>query len=424
MSEEVRVYRYRWAVLLVFGLIFMIGQAMWLTFSLIRAEATPVLGLAPGDPTIILLTASQPLAFIILSLPVGMFADRKGLVVVAGLGAILQTTFGALRIFVVNDFWMILLCQLGLSAGSVMVQDCISYLSVNWFPRKERALATGVSTLFMLLGMLLGSSLSLLLWTVPLYGEFGFTVEAARANILLILYIYTVLAAALTALFFAVARNKPVHPPEIEPVVEGKASVKAMLKDKNVWILSYGFFAGFGIFIGLTAILEELLPSLDISVEKNFSNPVIVEVLLLTAGIAGSLILSGVSDKVQRRKPFLIIGTLAGAIATFIVGTSGIPLLTFAASAVLGFFLVSIMPIALSSLEEMKTVGPRLAGASAGLAFWLGNLGAFLGSLILEALRFGGSYFYSILYLVVAMFIAMALVATIPETGRRERTSQ
>ena len=424
MSQEVRVYRYRWAVLLVFGLIFMIGQAMWLTFSLIRAEATVVLGLAPGDPTIVLLTASQPLAFIILSLPVGMFADRKGLVVVAGLGAILQTTFGALRIFVINDFWMILLCQLGLSAGSVMVQDCISYLSVNWFPRKERALATGVSTLFMLLGMLLGSSLSLLLWTAPLYGEVGFTVEAAQANILLILYIYTALAAVLTVVFFGVARNKPKHPPEIEQIVEGKASIKAMLKDRNVWILSYGFFAGFGIFIGLTAILEELLPSLGIPVGGGFSNPVIVEVLLLTAGIAGSLILSGVSDKVQRRKPFLIIGTLAGAIATFIVGTSGIPLLTFAASAVLGFFLVSIMPIALSSLEEMKTVGPRLSGASAGLAFWLGNLGAFLGSLILEALRVGGSYFFSILYLVVAMFIAMVLVMTIPETGKREKTDQ
>jgi len=90
VSEEVKVYSYRWAVLLVFGLIFMIGQMMWLAFSLIRNEVTPVLGLPPGDPSVVLLTASQPLAFIILSIPVGMLADRKGLVIVAGLGAILE----------------------------------------------------------------------------------------------------------------------------------------------------------------------------------------------------------------------------------------------------------------------------------------------------------------------------------------------
>ena len=68
VSEEVRVYTYRWAVLLVFGFVFMIGQMMWLVFSLIRNEVTPVLGLAAGDPGVVLLTASQPLAFIILSM--------------------------------------------------------------------------------------------------------------------------------------------------------------------------------------------------------------------------------------------------------------------------------------------------------------------------------------------------------------------
>ena len=77
MSEEVRVYKYRWAVLLVFGLIFMIGQMMWLAFSLIRNEVTPVLGLPPGDAGVVLLTASQPLAFIILSIPIGLLMHPR-----------------------------------------------------------------------------------------------------------------------------------------------------------------------------------------------------------------------------------------------------------------------------------------------------------------------------------------------------------
>jgi len=420
MSEETRVYTYRWAVLLVFGLIFMVGQMMWLTFSLIRNEVTPVFGLATGDPSVVLLTASQPLAFIILSIPIGWLADRKGLVIVAGLGAIIQVLFGALRIFFLNDFLMIFVCQFGLSIGSVMIQNCIVYLSVSWFPKGERGLATGVSTLFMLLGMLLGTALSLILWTAPLFGDPLFTVPLAQANIETILYFDTALALVLTVLFFAVARDKPPTPPDIDVLAEATPSVRKMLKDRNVWFISLGFFAGFGIFIGLTAIIEELLISLGIPVAAGLGSPVIVMVLLMVFGIIGAIVVPAISDKVQRRKPFLMVSLIVGTISTWLVGTSNITELTYVSSAILGFFLISVMPIALSMLEEFKTVGPDLAGASTGLAFWFGNLGGFLGTILLETLRTGGSYFYSVVYLVIVMVIATVLIMTIPETGKKE----
>jgi MFS family permease len=421
MAEETKVYGYRWAVLLVFGLIFMIGQMMWLTFSLIRNEVTPVFGLAAGDPSVVLLTASQPLAFIILSIPVGWLADRKGLVMVAGFGAILQVLFGTLRIFLLNDFIMIFVCQFGLSIGSVMIQNCIVYLSVSWFPKGERALATGVSTLFMLLGMLLGTALSMVLWSAPLYGDPGYTIPLAQANVNSILYLDTILAVILTVAFFAVARDKPPHPPDIDVLAEVTPSIRGMLKDKNVWFISFGFFAGFGIFIGLTAIIEELLISLGIPVVAGLGAPVIVMVLLLVFGIIGAVAVPAISDKVGKRKPFLMVSLVVGIISTYILGTTGIAEVSYISAAVLGFFLIAVMPIALSMLEEFKTVGPELSGASTGLAFWWGNLGGFLGTILLETLRVGTSYFYSIVYLVVVMVIATVLILTIPETGRGKK---
>jgi len=423
VSEETRVYSYRWAVLLVFGLIFMVGQMMWLTFSLIRNEVTEVFGLVAGDPSVVLLTASQPLAFIILSIPVGWLADRKGLVMVAGLGAIIQTFFGTLRIFLINDFALVFVCQFGLSIGSVMIQNCIVYLSVSWFPKGERGLATGVSTLFMLLGMLLGTALSMILWTAPLYGDPGFTVALAQANVESILYLDVILAVILTVTFFAVARDKPPKPPDIDVLAEATPSIRGMLKDRNVWFISIGFFAGFGIFIGLTAIIEELLVSLGIPVTAGLGSPAIVMVLLMVFGIIGAIVVPAISDKVQKRKPFLIISLIVGIISTWILGTSTITEVTYLSSAILGFFLIAVMPIALSMLEEFKTVGPELSGASTGLAFWFGNLGGFLGTILLEALRVGTSYFYSIIYLVVVMVIATVLILTIPETGSQEETT-
>lgn len=420
MAEETHVYGYRWAVLLVFGLIFMVGQMMWLAFSLIRNEVTEVFGLVAGDPSVVLLTASQPLAFIILSIPVGWLADRKGLVKVAGTGAILQVLFGTLRIFLINDFLLIFVCQFGLSIGSVMIQNCIVYLSVSWFPKGERGLANGVSTLFMLLGMLLGTALSMLLWTAPLYGEAGFTVALAQANVETILYLDTALAVILTVVFFAVARDKPPHPPDIDVLAEATPSIRGMLKDRNVWFISIGFFAGFGIFIGLTAIVEELLDSLGIPVAAGLGSPVIVMVLLLVFGIIGAIVVPAISDKVQRRKPFLMVSLIVGVIATWVLGTSTITEVTYVSAAILGFFLIAVMPIALSMMEEFKTVGPELSGASTGLAFWFGNLGGFLGTILLEGFRVGTSYFYSIVYLAVVMAIATVLIMTIPETAKRQ----
>lgn len=417
-SEEVKVYSYRWAVLLIFGLVFMIGQMMWLAFALIRDEVTPVLGLLPGDPSVVLLTASQPLAFIIFSIPAGMLADRKGLVFVAGIGAILQAVFGALRIVVINDFFLIFICQFGLSLGSVLVQNCIVYLSVNWFPKTERAVATGVSTLFMLLGMLLGTVLSIVLWTTPLSTEPGYTIALAQSNMETILYMDAIVAFILTIAFFAIARDKPPHPPDIELVSTTKPSIRKMMKDRNVWIISFGFFAGFGVFLGLTAILEDLLPSLGIQITAGLGNLAIVMILLLAFGIIGAVVVPSISEMVHRRKPFIIGCLVVAVIATFVVGTSTFVVLTFLVSAVLGFFLIAVMPIGLSMLEEFDTVGPELSGMSTGIAFEFGNLGGLIGIIVLESLKVGTSYLYSIIYVVVVLSIATALMLLLPETGK------
>jgi MFS family permease len=427
-SKGTQVYGYRWVVLLVFGLVFMMSQLTWLAFSLIPNEIAPVFGLSDTS-SIIFLTASQPLVFIILSIPVGILADRKGLMVVAGTGSVIVTIFATLRIFLIDDFMSIFICQIGLSLGAVLVQDCITYLSAHWFPRTERTLATGVSTVFQLLGMLIGSTMTLLLWIVPFRG-LGYTAALARGNIVSILTIQAILSAVFMVLFFVAARDKPKLPPEIQDISAKRPSVTRMLKDKNPWIISYGFFAGFAIVIGLTGILEPLLLSLGITEIPGFFNPVVItQTLLLASGIVGAFLISAISDKVQRRKPFLIIASIVGAIATFLLGTSpfSIPF-TYVIAAILGFFLISLMPVALTTTEEFKSVGPELSGASAGLIFEVANLGGFLGLIILEYVLKNPAatqpYFYSMLFLFAAMLIATGLILMIPETGRRGKAKK
>ena len=347
---------------------------------------------------------------------------------VAGTGSVLVTIFAALRIFLIDNFLMIFICQIGLSVGAVLIQDCITYLSVHWFPRAERTLATGVSTVFQLLGMLIGSTMSLFLWVPPFAGQVGFTAAGARSNIVSILTIQTILSVVFMVVFFLVARDKPKLPPEIEEISTKRPSIMRLLRDRSPWVISYGFFVGFAIIIGLTGILEPLLtsPSIGAVETAGISNPIVVtQTLILAFGIVGAFIISAVSDKVQRRKPFLFLALLVGAVTTFLLGTSPFSVLTYLIAALLGFFLISVMPVALTTMEELKCCGPQLSGASAGLAFEFGNLGGFLGLLIMSYVLYNpvtNSFFYSILFLLVVTLIAAALVLIVPETGRREKS--
>jgi sugar phosphate permease len=169
----------------------------------------------------------------------------------------------------------------------------------------------------------------------------------------------------------------------------------------------------------LTAILEELLLTLGLPVTAGLGSPAIVMILLLVAGIIGAVLVPAISEKVQKRKPFIVSCLAIASVSVLILGTSTILELSFIMSAILGFFLIAVMPLGLSILEELDTVGPELSGASTGIAFWFGNLGGFTGSIILEVLRVGDSYLYSILYLFIAIGIATVLMLLLPETGKK-----
>ena len=58
-----------------------------------------------------------------------------------------------------------------------------------------------------------------------------------------------------------------------------------------------------------------------------------------------------ISDKMQRRKLFLMVSLIVGIIMTYVVGTSTMTELIYVSSTILGFFLISVMPIVLSMLD-------------------------------------------------------------------------
>ena len=131
--------------------------------------------------------------------------------------------------------------------------------------------------------------------------------------------------------------------------------------------------------------------------------------VLILGGLVGCLVIPLISDKIGRRKPFLILGSLVGAICIialiFIRGYVS----NLINGMVLGFFLISAMPILLTMSAE--TTGPRYAGVSVGYLQLLGNIAAVVLVATMEGLRSSTGQFVAPLVMLAVLLFGSFMVS-------------
>ena len=407
-SKLTQVYGYRWAILLSFAAINAIGGIVYIVFSPLANQV-----LAPFYPSVSsfligFLTLVNPLMYVFLALPFGIFADKKGWKITVGIGAIMMAVFCVFRIFALDmGFTWMLIAQTGFSFGGPPVLASVQKMVVKWFPVKERTVASGLGILTTFLGLMLGSFLSPILFSM-----FAATPTDYYGGLKGTLTIDGVLIVLGAVIFFAIAREAPAKPPAIEE----KAALKmgGMLRTRDLWLLAAGFFAGFGIYFALLTWTAYILGAIGITSAADVG---LVQAMMTLGGIFGCIVIPRVSDALGRRKPFLIMAGLFAAAFSYIIGTVGVLLVSMISALVLGFFVISVMPIALSMLGEMKTIGPGLVGAASGLAMTIGYIGAVgigMTALILSA---PGNWYTSILFLVILGLVGTMIMTLVRETG-------
>jgi len=135
-----------------------------------------------------------------------------------------------------------------------------------------------------------------------------------------------------------------------------------------------------------------------------------ISAVLVFAGMLGCVAVPILSDKIRKRKPFLVL--------TAVFGGAGLLVLMFfdgfglqlANGVMLGFFLISALPILLTMSEEIT--GARFAGVSVAYLQLLGNLAAVILVTVMELLdRTTGSFMVPLGLL--AALLACALVLTL-----------
>ncbi len=342
MSDQYKLYGYRWVVLAVFMLVNLTIQILWIAYASITGPAAQFYGVS--DLQIGLLAMSFMIAFIPLSLPVAWVIDTFGFRLAVSIGVVLMGIFGLLRGFAGTDYSLVLLSTVGIAIAQPFLLNAWTKVPANWFAIEERATAVGLVTLANLIGTALGLVLT------PILIE-----SISIPNVQLI---YGAIAAASAVIFVVLAREAPPTPP-CAPDQMARAlmldGLKHALTVKRFWYYVLVSFIGLGIFNGITTWVENIVRP------RGFTptDAGILGALMLVGGVLGAIVIPPFSDKQHRRQLYIFLG-----IALCIPGLIGLTYATeawllFVSAFAFGFFLISSSPIGMQYASEVTHPTPE-----------------------------------------------------------------
>ncbi len=415
---------YRWVVLAAFGLVLFTQALLWLTFAPLESATQTALGV--GHFAVRLLALVDPITFILLAAGVGLLADRRGFrfTVTLGLGLMVPAAVGRSILLHLHPagaalYYPLLAMQVVISAGAVCCVACILQMPVKWFPVSQRAGATGLTSMSLLLGNAAVFPLAAWWGSVPATA----TVREAQTALTRVLDVFSVVALFAGAVFLLLVKTDPPLPAGEEPEhsLADRRVVRQLFRLADFRAIALLFFWGLGLYGGLIVTAEKMMRFHGF--DARFA--ALVAGGLTFGGILGTLVIPTVSNRLGRRRPFIYIAAGLMVPCTLALAFLGSQAIDLAAALLLGFFLLAAQPIVFTMLGEMEDVGPRLAGTAVGAVFAFGSFGQVLLPLLMELFKVQGAsgaldYRWSIAILAAIGLVGfLFIMRSIPETGPR-----
>ncbi len=359
MEKDFKVYGYRWVILLLFVMVNILMQIHWINFASIASQATKFYNVPA--PMIDLFALSFMIVYLIVSFPASYIIDKWGMRIGIGIGATLMGIFALMKGFFAADYTMVLIAQFGIGIGQPFINNAITKVGVRWFPLRERATAAGLGLLGQFVGMLLTMAL-----TPFLLQNYG------MVNMLMIYGVVTFVGAGIYLIFNRECPPTPPCPPGHDERISVFAGLKHMLKQRDMIILMISFFFGLGIFNAVVTWIEQIVGPRGFSITEAG----IAGSLIMLGGIIGALVLPSLSDKLRKRRIFIIIAML-GAIPGLVGMTfAGSYWLLCISCFVFGFFLIGGGPVDFQYGAEASYPAPE--ATSQGVLMFVGMLSGIL----------------------------------------------
>jgi MFS family permease len=389
MSQK--VYGYRWVVLAVYALVTAVIEIQWLTFAPVAREARTFYNVSALQIDFLSLLFLG--VFVVACIPASFVLDTYGIRIGIGIGAVLTGVFGLFKGFFGDSYTMVVLAQIMLAIGQPFIINAATKVAGLWFPIHERATAVGIATLAQFLGIIFVMIMTPILLTQSSLGMY---------QIPKMLKIYGVISAIGALVLLVFLREKPPTPPTIDTYKEKVLTVegfKRIINHRDMKLLLLLFFIGLGIFNAISTVIDQICQIKNLTVDQTG----MVGGMMLIAGILGALILPTLSDKLRKRKLFVVVamvGMTPGLIglAVFSDYTS-----LLVSSFVFGFFLLGAgAPVGFQYAAEITFPAPE--SSSQGLLLLVGQISGIL-------FIVGMNYFGMIESMYV--FMVLALVAIV-----------
>ncbi|MEW7290703.1 MFS transporter [Aquimarina sp. 2304DJ70-9] len=368
----------RWFMLTILILVTIMVEIQWLTHAPIARVAQKFyenqLGFYPWL-TIDTLAVVYMFVFVIICLPASYIIDTYGIKTGIGIGAILLIIGSIIKGFSGYNFLTVFIGQLFLATAQPFIINAVTAFSARWFPLRERAMAVGFTALAQYLGIVMVMLITPMLVVNspddPNYGE--------GIDLMLVMYmIPSVLSGILILLFL---EEKPEHIPfnHQKTRLNFKKGLVHMLQLKDAMLTILLFTIGLGIFNAISTLVDSITANLNIKDSDGLIGGV-----MLIGGIVGAIILPILSDKYQKRKPFLVfcmLGVIPAIIGlAYAVEISGLLKLTtngtynlaLASSFLLGFCIMSAGPIGFQYTAEITSPTPE--STSQGILLLVGQI--------------------------------------------------
>ncbi|MEI7490672.1 MAG: MFS transporter [Bacteroidota bacterium] len=371
-NEDILIYRYRWVILVLFMCVVAVNQLLWITFAPITGSAAKFYMVS--DLWIGLLSMVFMFVYILVSIPASWVIDTYGIRVAVGIGAVLTGVFGLIRGKMADNFTWVFIAQTGIAFGQPFLLNAMTTIAARWFPIRERAMASGLGSLAMYLGIVIGMVLTP--YMVIRSGMDGMLVN------------YGIISIAAAVLFLVLARERPPTP-ACEPGQEERSLVfdglKTMLRNKNYILLLIIFFFGLGVFNAVATWIEEIVRPRGFTITQAG----MAGGLMIFGGLAGAVVISWLSDHYRRRVPFILLALSASCLGLLgITFATTYPLL-LVSSFVIGFFLLSAGPVGFQYGAEIAYPAPE--GTSNGLLLLMGQISGIIFIFGMDALKAAGS---------------------------------
>jgi predicted MFS family arabinose efflux permease len=368
-------HRHPWRVVGAYALAAAANQMLWLTFAPITTTSAQHFHVS--EAAVGWLSEVFPLLYVLLAIPAGMALDRwfrSSLIA----GAALTAAGGLLRLGGDSFTWA-LLGQLLVAVGQPLVLNAITKLATEFLPEEKRpdGIAYGSAGIFT--GMLLGLGLGPALATTSDFSGL-LLVNAAFSLVALLVLI--------------VALRGPMPRKEVISDQPSTAALRIVWGDPVIRNLGGVAFLGFGVFVALTTWLQALLSPAGVS--SGTAGGLLATMVVV--GLISSAVLPAAIARRGQTYPLLRATSLGACLGCVVLATlHWLPAFALAA-AVIGFFLLSSLPVLLDLTE-------RRAGAHGGAAtavLWMAGQG---GGIVLALLV------QAIVHHPTAAFLLMGLAA-------------